>query len=306
MSDGEWNAFADAVNALKNRPSRFNPDVNQYEDLARIHTQFVVEAHGGSFFLPWHRMFILLFENLLREINPSVSVPYWNWAMDAEDPAVSRIWDRAGGSVRNGFGQADCIPFGPFANMQTSHTTPHCVQRGFVSYESGSMMQLDNWFTIQALIGRDIPFARFAAALESTHGSPHVGIGGDMAVLGTAPNDPMFFLHHGFVDYIYDRWQHNGNGIPGRFGGTNPGVQGNVRRDSVMRAFMKSVRHAQKLDCVNYEEFSGSFGVNSGTTDLSVKKLPDSFIEKNHLNKTRIDEGTATLEESVQLALQGE
>ena len=297
MTDEEWDTFANAVNALKSTPSRANPAINQYEDLARIHTEFVVEAHGGSYFLPWHRMFILLFENLLREVNPSIAIPYWNWAVDADDPAMSPIWNRAGGS--SAAGQPGCIPWGSFANWQTDHQIAHCVRRGFNAFQSGSIFRFDNWLTIQALIGRDVPFARFAAALEASNGSPHVGIGGDMSVLGTAPNDPMFFFHHAFVDIIYQKWQNNGNGIPGRFGGTNPGVPGNVLRDSVLTAFGRTVRHAQKLECIQYEDYSGIFAVNSNPIQLEVVKLPEEFVEKNHLNKTRLEEGREVLQDAV-------
>lgn len=302
LSEDEWNAYANAVNELKNRPSRANPNIDQFEDLARIHTEFVVEAHGGSFFLPWHRMFLLLLENLLREINPSVAVPYWDWASDAQDPAISTVWNRLGGSVRDSENRPTCIPFGSFENMQTSHTTPHCVSRGFISGQSGSFITLDNWLTIQALIDSDVTYPRFGAALESTHGSPHVGIGGDMAVLGTAPNDPIFFSHHAFVDRIYGEWEDNGTGPRTRFGGNNPGI-GETDTESVMQAFQRRIRQAQSIDCVSYIPYSGSFAVNSGAMNLTVVSLPDEFVEKNHLNKTRVAEGHAVREEVLLEAL---
>jgi hypothetical protein len=41
-------------------------------------------------------------------------------------------------------------------------------------------------------------------SLEFHHGGPHVFVGGDMERLDTAANDPAFFLHHAFVDYIWE------------------------------------------------------------------------------------------------------
>lgn len=307
LSAAEWQAFANAVIALKSRPSRVNPNVNQYEDLARIHSEFVTEAHGGSFFLPWHRLFVLLFENLLREVDPAVSVPYWNWAIDGENPAMSTVWGRAGGSVREADGSPACIPNGPFANLQTSHTTPHCVRRGFVSGQSESTNRFDNWLTVQGLFSRDIMYSDFVAALEATHGAPHVGIGGDMGVLGTAPNDPMFFIHHAFVDYIYRRWQDNGTGPPTRFGGTNPGSSGAVSLNSVIQAFQRRVRGAQNLNCVTYAEASGQFVLSSGDQSIStdVADLPEEFVEENNLDKERLARGHAILQESLDMVLNG-
>ena len=39
---------------------------------------------------------------------------------------------------------------------------------------------------------------------ELVHGNPHFWIGGPMAVLEAAPMDPVFFLHHNFIDLMWD------------------------------------------------------------------------------------------------------
>jgi tyrosinase len=36
-------------------------------------------AHGRAAFLPWHRQYLLEFEQALQAIDPSVTVPYWDW-----------------------------------------------------------------------------------------------------------------------------------------------------------------------------------------------------------------------------------
>ena len=45
------------------------------------------------------------------------------------------------------------------------------------------------------------------------HGLVHEYMGGQMSTGGTAPNDPVFFLHHANVDRIYERWLQKYNGI---------------------------------------------------------------------------------------------
>lgn len=40
--------------------------------------------------------------------------------------------------------------------------------------------------------------------LELHHGGVHVYIGGDMSILNTAANDPLFFMHHAFIDYLWE------------------------------------------------------------------------------------------------------
>lgn len=38
---------------------------------------------GGSEFLPWHREIVNHFEELIREVNPLLSLHYWDWTEDA-------------------------------------------------------------------------------------------------------------------------------------------------------------------------------------------------------------------------------
>ncbi len=54
----------------------------QYDSLLTLHkTIFSSGIHQLDFFLPWHRWFILQFENLLREVDCRVTVPYWDWSL---------------------------------------------------------------------------------------------------------------------------------------------------------------------------------------------------------------------------------
>lgn len=44
-------------------------------------------------------------------------------------------------------------------------------------------------------------------ALEYTHGNVHIFVGGDMYDPYTSGNDPLFYLHHSFVDYIWEMYR---------------------------------------------------------------------------------------------------
>jgi Common central domain of tyrosinase len=39
-------------------------------------------VHGGPEFLPWHREIVNRMEDLLRQINPQLSLHYWDWTQD--------------------------------------------------------------------------------------------------------------------------------------------------------------------------------------------------------------------------------
>lgn len=81
-------------------------------------------------FLPWHRHFMIEFENELRNIDSSITVPYWDWALDSQNPASSSVFSNTafGG---NGDAGTGCVTTGVFANTQLTYPKPHCLQRFF-------------------------------------------------------------------------------------------------------------------------------------------------------------------------------
>src|SRR5437773_7194848 len=40
------------------------------------------DVHGGPAFLPWHRDICNRFEGLIREVDPGLSLHYWDWTTD--------------------------------------------------------------------------------------------------------------------------------------------------------------------------------------------------------------------------------
>ncbi|EPB66374.1 common central domain of tyrosinase [Ancylostoma ceylanicum] len=43
--------------------------------------------------------------------------------------------------------------------------------------------------------------------IELVHGDVHVWVGADMQQITTSTNDPIFFLHHSFIDSIWEQWR---------------------------------------------------------------------------------------------------
>jgi hypothetical protein len=39
-------------------------------------------VHGGPAFIPWHRELVNRYEALLRQIDPTVALHYWDWQTD--------------------------------------------------------------------------------------------------------------------------------------------------------------------------------------------------------------------------------
>ena len=61
-------------------------DRRSYSNQALVHQNHC--QHGWERFLPWHRAYMYEFESNLRDFNPNVMVPYWDWTMDQYAPAT--------------------------------------------------------------------------------------------------------------------------------------------------------------------------------------------------------------------------
>jgi hypothetical protein len=196
-------------------------------------------AHRGPAFLPWHRYFCRELELALQTIRPNVTLPYWDWAADAANPAAAPLWNTnpaqpiyVGG---DGTGPGGVVNTGPFASWTALVEDPagNLVPRtgGLIrdlgGYTSGdpdfpSADQVDdavqNMTVYDTSPWRTASTGSFRNRLEGWVQSPgesgsqlhnrvHLWVGGDMGP-GTSPNDPVFFLHHSNVDRLWAQWQH--------------------------------------------------------------------------------------------------
>lgn len=250
-----------------------------WDTLVQVHVAFTSEAHRGSYFHPWHRLFLLVLENVIRSRgNPNFALPYWDWSVDANDAALSEIWDSSliGGAGQSATGGPLPIPNGPFAGTTALFPTPHTVLRNFRSGVSGSMRELVGESLLQMIINVT-DFSIFAINAEIAHDIVHVAIGGDMAIVNSAPNDPVFYLHHAFVDFVYSRRQ-DIYGV-NDFGGVHnfPGNPQPASPDFEFEAFGRLASEGFDTPCVNYVPYSGG-GASIRTAKASSEKHPSLSI----------------------------
>ncbi|KAL4234837.1 hypothetical protein ACF0H5_006478 [Mactra antiquata] len=192
LSDAARNAYHAAVNALKSS--------GQYNRYANIHRAATRSAHGGPNFLGWHRVYLALYEEALRRINSNVALPYWDSSLDfhMNRPDDSIIWSAAFLGNGDGF-----VRTGPFAGWRTS--TDRRLTRNV-----GRRSRLISKPVINDILTRcrmsqiSVPTAARRYDLETHHGGPHNWVGGQMMSLLTSADDPVFFMHHAFVDYIWE------------------------------------------------------------------------------------------------------
>jgi tyrosinase len=190
-----------------------------YDRFVRTHLEFSRDsnrvAHSAPSFLPWHRRFLLDFETELRRVDPSVTLPYWDWTAGA-----SSLWsaDFLGGDGRD---SDDRVTTGPFTGdrwplVAGTDRRPYLRR----TLGRGETRRLPSRTEQQRVLAQRVYDAApwngssrrgLRNQLEGwrgpgMHNQVHNWVGGTM-LNGGSPNDPVFWLHHCNVDRLWARWQ---------------------------------------------------------------------------------------------------
>ncbi|MDK1476202.1 tyrosinase family protein [Streptomyces sp. 549] len=218
LTAAEKRRFTDALLALK-RSGRYDTFVSTHNDFIMSDTDSGDRVgHRSPSFLPWHRRFLLEFEQALQSVDADVTLPYWDWTVDRT--AAASLWapDFLGGTGRSRDGQ---VTDGPFAFSGSRWPIEVRVDgRNFLRRSLGSgtrplptRAEVDS---VLAMATYDMPpwnsaSDGFRNHLEgwrgvNLHNRVHVWVGGHMAT-GGSPNDPVFWMHHAFIDKLWTEWQ---------------------------------------------------------------------------------------------------
>ena len=218
LNSDELRRLTNAINTLRNN--------GVYRDFMNRHIQAMMTetpagdpttdrnvAHRGPAFLPWHRAFIYEFEEQLRAVDPTVTLPYWPFEQDAG--TAPRVFTAAYFGSDGNRTQNDRVTDGPFASwgitrrigrdpdtLQTSlptiANTSAVLQNTIYStspyneQSAGVVMGMEGWTGINSPWGM--------------HNRVHGYIGGDMGTMDSA-NDPVFFLVHANIDRLWWQWE---------------------------------------------------------------------------------------------------
>ena len=173
---------------------------------------FTCQSHQGEpedYFLPWHRLYVMHFEQIIRDLTGQgeFTLPYWDYTSAASfaipdefqsknrnDPVWSALFkpnrNKDGGSLRS----AD-------VNAGEPLNKHHRGARNF--------LVLPNL--------KEPSYSAFCGQLDSQlHGAVHVFTGDEtnMGAVPTAAGDPVFWLHHCNIDRIWAAWNASGGKNP--------------------------------------------------------------------------------------------
>ncbi|VDK68509.1 unnamed protein product [Litomosoides sigmodontis] len=214
-----------------------------YDKITRWHSNPELSggAHSGPAFLPWHREYIKRLEIALRLVDPDVSLPYWDSTLENAIPestdTILFSKDLMGendkdGTIINGFISHWTTPEGrhirrlpkkegrPLNENDIQAVMQHSDVIGVLAYTAPQsviflissnftqtilMTAITDLLTVVKKQGCKYPTDW--TSLEYTHANALVWIGGDMFNQTSSANDPLFFLHHAFVDSIWEHWR---------------------------------------------------------------------------------------------------
>ncbi|WP_157110587.1 RICIN domain-containing protein [Nocardia anaemiae] len=180
-------------------------------------------VHGGPEFLPWHRVIVNEMEKMLRQINPLLSLHYWDWTQDPRAIPNANLGNGSTGTLNlftsdfMGYGGSTYAPVGkPW--REAGFYDPDAVHFRDDSVDAQNNNPADppralnrRIFGSHASARRDADvlaapnYPNMCEMLERTHDEMHgfVSMGG----FHISFRDPFVFLLHSNVDRLFAGWQ---------------------------------------------------------------------------------------------------
>lgn len=165
-------------------------------------------SHSGqdeNLFLPWHRMYVYYFEEIIRAVSgkPEFTLPYWNYS--ASDATHGKLPPQ----FLNG---ADPV-FGPLfvSDRNALANGGEAIDKNRPGALNLDALKEANYSPSGSAI------QGFNLKLDSVlHGNVHVltGNGQNMGDVPWAAKDPIFWLHHCNIDRLWASWNANGGKNP--------------------------------------------------------------------------------------------
>ena len=269
-------AYRAAVQQMKSLPQS---DPRNWVRQAQIHQNNC--PHGNWYFLPWHRKYVLDFEQICRDLSgdPNFALPYWNWTQTRSIPGP--FWRGTLLDTTRVVGPNDTIPAQFVSQSVIDNILRQTDFELFASTRPDGQNNTDpRW---QRAGGAK-------AQLERTpHDQVHVWIGGNMRTF-MSPLDPIFWLHHCNIDRLWAEWN-----APPR---SNPNTSSGLWRNFTLRPFNTLVGNLQSVTQLGY-----TYDTLAQTQLATVSPLPP-LLERATNRFELMEPRTASLGQDVSFEVQ--
>ncbi|TPX71631.1 hypothetical protein CcCBS67573_g06101 [Chytriomyces confervae] len=229
LSSSQKSSFVSACAALAKRPvsgQTSDPSTMSWHDFVQTHSRNAFWAHGNAQFYPYHRAMMWQFEEAIISTGlwpSSTGVPYFDWSAMSQNWWTSDIFsDQYFGSATSTHADS-CVTNGAFRRGVYNVAADLDNHRGVTSGDLTCLRRnappaaLTDATTITSSLNAN-SYLQFTSQdpnhyYDETnyHADGHGVLGGggtsDMSNPSVSPNDPVFWLHHGFVDKYWWRWQ---------------------------------------------------------------------------------------------------
>jgi hypothetical protein len=178
------------------------------QDEIHAHTH----VHNCPAFLPWHRELVNRFEASIREVDPDLSLHYWDWTTDPHPLFTPTFMGSPTGLagapwLTAGFYVPGATPFrsnNEFDPNNNPFDPPRDISR---SVGTGAPVTTAQ----DAAIVNAANFQDLNTLLTQAHNAAHGFIGGTIGNPHTSFRDPFVFLLHSNVDRLFAMWQRQPN-----------------------------------------------------------------------------------------------
>ncbi|KAK4450953.1 putative amino acid transporter [Podospora aff. communis PSN243] len=214
----EKSSYINATLCLTQKPAKHGiPGARTlWDELHYVHVYQSPYIHFTGSFLPFHRYYLAAHTKLLTtECNYRGAMPYWNQPLDLPLPnlTTSPIFHPTTGFGGNGSPPSNCVTTGPFSSLRLIYTenatlvsSPYCLARNFSACLFANTAQAN----VDACLEAPTYETMWRCLEAKPHIAAHWGVGGTMGNSLLSAGDPVFFLHHGWLDSLWWRWQLRG------------------------------------------------------------------------------------------------
>uniref|UniRef100_K3X1J2 Tyrosinase copper-binding domain-containing protein n=1 Tax=Globisporangium ultimum (strain ATCC 200006 / CBS 805.95 / DAOM BR144) TaxID=431595 RepID=K3X1J2_GLOUD len=232
----DWDTLSSSEKATYRGAIAAAMDSGAYIKFVEIHTEMMseMEAHRQCMFVYWHRLLLIVFENMLRGQGSQyacVTIPYWDWisaharftnnqcsSMADCSPILTELGGVPSGSQQgqltiNGIQtQGYCVSADPTSRFcqstsaRTSNQCVHCVPRG--PWGSTTFPGSASLASVRSQLFSARNIAEMSTAIENgAHDAIHANLAGAMETFASN-SDPIFYSHHAMVDLLHVTFHH--------------------------------------------------------------------------------------------------